>query len=89
MLNTKPEYLHRVLCDLAYKLDDEMMEHEESLLDREDEDGGPCLHYLLDSTPEEPHVCEQCQQSWADLLRECGEDFPTVYHGLPMQRGVW
>ena len=77
-----------MLCDLAFKLDDECLEHKENLLsvllDSDDEDGGSCLHFLLDSTPgalhpEEPHRCEKCQWSWADLVRECVDKTMALY----------
>ena len=47
-MNIETEYLYRVLCVLAFKLDNEMLEHEESLLDSEDEDEDA---FITSSTP--------------------------------------
>ena len=76
-----------------FKLDDEFLEHKESLLsdlmDSDEEGGDSCLHFLLDSTPgalhpEESHQCERCHQSWADLGSVSTEDCGTLHHGLPV-----
>ena len=76
-----------------FKLAEEFLEHEESLLsdllDSDEEDGDSCLHFLLESTPgalhpEEPHQCERCQRSRADLGSVLTEDCRTLHHGLPV-----